>query len=101
MQRGVAAIVIMPFKIIGDGGERSTLFADLMSDDLTNLMGRIGGFRVIARQTAVSYRGQKIDPAAVGKELGIRYLVDGSVEAQGENLRVSVELFAAANGQRR
>jgi TolB-like protein/DNA-binding SARP family transcriptional activator/Tfp pilus assembly protein PilF len=97
---GVAAVLIMPFTVVGDGNERSTLFADLISDDLTNQLGRIGGFRVIARQTAMSYRGQQVDPAAVGKELGVRYLVDGSVEAQGENLRVSVELVDAGSGQR-
>jgi TolB-like protein/Tfp pilus assembly protein PilF len=96
---GVAAIMVAPFSVTDQGNERSRLAADLMSDDLANLIGRVGGFRVVSRQTAGSYRGQRIDPTAVGKTLGIRYLLEGNVAVQDENLRANVELIDTTNGQ--
>src|SRR5207247_643257 len=55
---------------------------------------------VISRQTAAGYRGKRIDPVAVGAELGVHYLLNGRVEAHGEGLRASIELVDTANGSR-
>jgi len=90
--RGLVSIAVLPFTSHGEGGERSETIADMMADDLINIMSRVTGFRVISRQTSRSYRGQGIDAAAIGAELGIRYLLKGSVQALGGQLRVNVEL---------
>jgi len=90
---GITAILVLPFTSVGEPGEQSALSADLMTDDLTNALSRAAGFRVISRQTAMSYRGQQVDPAAVGTELGVHYVLEGRVEAQGSSLRASVELI--------
>jgi TolB-like protein len=89
---GLTAILVLPFTSAGEPGEQSALSADLITDDLTNALSRAAGFRVISRQTAMSYRGQQVDPAAVGIELGVHYVLEGSVEAQGSRLSASVEL---------
>jgi TolB-like protein/DNA-binding SARP family transcriptional activator/Tfp pilus assembly protein PilF len=92
---GVAAILVLPFTVAGEANGRSTSLADLMSGDLTNVLSRVGGFRIISRQTALGFRDARVDPAAVGAELGVRYLLGGSVEATGETLRASIELIEA------
>ena len=50
--RGLVSIAVMPFAVHGEGGERSQTIADVMTDDLTNILSRVPGFRVISRQTA-------------------------------------------------
>jgi DNA-binding SARP family transcriptional activator/TolB-like protein/Tfp pilus assembly protein PilF len=89
---GVVAIAVLPFTGHGEAVEPANLAADMMTDDLTNILSRVGGFRVISRQTSNSYRGQRVDAAALGAELGVRYLVEGSVQMRGDNLRVNAEL---------
>jgi TolB-like protein len=69
---------VLPFTSSGDSGEASR-FADMMTDDLTNLLSRVPGFRVISRNTAEAYRNQRIGAAAIGAELGVRYLLEGRV----------------------
>ncbi|MBV8836810.1 MAG: hypothetical protein JO000_09735, partial [Alphaproteobacteria bacterium] len=97
---GVATILILPFGESGEDNENSRLSADIMTDDLTNAVSRVGGFRVISRQTAATYRGKRVDPKAVGAELGVQYVIEGRVEARGEVLRASVELIDAKSGLR-
>src|SRR5262249_28121601 len=91
--RGLVSIAVLPFAINGEGGERSTTIAAVMTDDLTNMLSRVPGFRVISRQPAESYRGQPVDVAAVGSELRTRYLLNGSVRARDNELSVNVELL--------
>jgi DNA-binding SARP family transcriptional activator/TolB-like protein/Tfp pilus assembly protein PilF len=90
---GITAILVLPFTNVGEPGEQSALSADLITDDLTNALSRAAGFRVISRQTAMSYRGQQVDPAAVGIELGVHYVLEGTVETQGSGLSANVELI--------
>ena len=73
------------------------MIADMMTDELTNTLSRVGNFRVIARQTARSYGGRPIDVAAVGEELGVRYALEGSIRMHDNRLRVAVELIDAAS----
>lgn len=99
-ESGLVAMVVMPFTIAGEGGDGPGLLADVMTDDLTNMLSRVSGLRVISRQTAQSYRGQRVDPAAIGAELGVRYLLEGSVSMRGDQLNVNVELVDAKSRQR-
>jgi TolB-like protein/DNA-binding SARP family transcriptional activator len=89
--KGVVALVVLPFTSYGESGEPSQ-FADMMTDDLTNVLSRIPGIRVISRNTAETYRSQRIDAAAIGAELGVRYLLEGRVSMRESQLRVNVEL---------
>ena len=90
--RGLVSIAVLPFMSHGEGGKRSETIADMMTDDLTNILSRVPGIRVISHQTSRSYRGQAVDVAAIGAELGVRYLLKGSVQAHDSHLRVNVEL---------
>jgi TolB-like protein/DNA-binding SARP family transcriptional activator/Tfp pilus assembly protein PilF len=92
LPKGIIPIVVLPFANPG-GNEPSQLIADMLTDDLTNTLSRIPSFRVISRQTARSYRSQAIDVAKLGSELHVRYVLEGSVRIQDDNLRVNVELI--------
>jgi TolB-like protein/Tfp pilus assembly protein PilF len=89
--KGVVALVVLPFTSYGETGEPSQ-FADMMTDDLTNILSRIPGIRVISRHTAETYRNQRIDSGAIGAELGVRYLLEGRVSMRENQMRVNVEL---------
>jgi TolB-like protein/Tfp pilus assembly protein PilF len=93
--RGVVAIAVLPFTSLGEQGNGAATLAAMMTDDLTDVLSRIGIFRVISRQTASSFAGAAVDAAAVGAELGIRYLLEGSVASRGDVIRVNVSLTDA------
>jgi DNA-binding SARP family transcriptional activator/TolB-like protein/cytochrome c-type biogenesis protein CcmH/NrfG len=88
---GVVAIAARPFEAHDESGEANEVAAAL-SDDLTNNLSRIPTLRVISQSTMNAYRGQPIDAAALGAELGVRYLVEGSISTRDGLLRVNVAL---------
>jgi TolB-like protein/DNA-binding SARP family transcriptional activator/Tfp pilus assembly protein PilF len=92
-ERGLVAIAVLPFTNRPEPGEPSGLIADVMTDDITNMLSRVPGFRVISRQTSNSYRGQRVDAATLGAELGIRYVLEGEVSTRGDSLTVNAELI--------
>ena len=93
--RPVIALAVLPFTAIGeDTALRMT--ADIITEDLTNGLSRVSLLRVISRQTMRSYAGGKIDVAAIGAELGVRYVLEGALRMQGDRLRVHVELIDPA-----
>jgi DNA-binding SARP family transcriptional activator/TolB-like protein len=97
LPNGIIPIVVLPFTGLGDSTDKSLqLAADLLTDDLTNILSRAASFRVISGLTARSYRGQATDVARIGAELQVRYVVSGSVRLQGNDLRVNVELIDPA-----
>jgi TolB-like protein/cytochrome c-type biogenesis protein CcmH/NrfG len=85
---------VLPFTIRGEHDD--TMVADMMTDDLNNMLSRFGEFRVISGQTARSYRGRDVDAATIGKELGVSYLLEGNVSMRGGQLRVNVALVETA-----
>jgi TolB-like protein/DNA-binding SARP family transcriptional activator len=91
--RGVVAIGVLPFTSHAEAGDAPGVVADMMTDDLTYLLSRAPVFRVISRQTMMSYRGQTIDARALGSELGVHYLLEGNVSPRGDVLRVTVGLI--------
>ena len=97
---GIVALVVLPFTVAGEGGEPSALAAAVMTDDLTNVLARISAFRVISRQTALAYRDKRIDAAAIGAELGVRYLLEGSVSLSGDRLHANLALTDTGTRQR-
>jgi TolB-like protein/DNA-binding SARP family transcriptional activator/Tfp pilus assembly protein PilF len=89
---GIVALAVLPFTVAGEGGESSRLMAELIADDLIGVLSRSPGVRVISRQSSATYRGQRVEPAVAGAELGVPYVLSGSADLQGSLLRLRVEL---------
>jgi TolB-like protein len=73
-------------------------FADAVTDDLTTDLSRISDSFVIARNTAFTYKGKSTDVKQIGRDLGVRYVVEGSVRRTGDQVRVNVQLIDAKTG---
>jgi TolB-like protein len=91
------SIVVLPFANIG-GGPEQDYFVDGVTESLTTDLSRISGSFVIARNTAFSYKGKAIDVKQIGRELNVRYVLEGSVQRGGNRLRVNVQLIDAETG---
>jgi TolB-like protein/Tfp pilus assembly protein PilF len=91
------SIVVLPFANIGGDAEQD-YFADGVTESLTTDLSRISGSFVIGRHTAFTYKGKSIDLRQVGRELNVRYILEGSVQRAGSRLRVSVQLISAETG---
>jgi adenylate cyclase len=74
------------------------LVADGLAEDLTTLLARIPGFLVIARNSSFAYKGHTRDIRKIGQELGVRYIVEGSLRPIGNSLRLSTQLIEAESG---
>jgi adenylate cyclase len=90
------SIVVLPFTNLSDDGKQE-YFADGITDDLTTDLSRITGMFVISRNTALTYRNKSVDAKQIGRELGVRYLLDGSVRRSGNQVRVNAQLIDAEN----
>src|SRR5438309_7478561 len=73
-------------------------FADGITDDLTTDLSRISDSFVIARTTAFAYKGKPVDVRQIGRELGVRYVLEGSVRRTGDQVQVNVQLIDAETG---
>ena len=91
------SIVVLPFANIG-GDPEQDYFVDGVTESLTTDLSRIAGSFVIARNTAFSYKGKAVDVKQVGRELNVRYVLEGSVQRGGKRLRVNVQLIDAETG---
>ena len=91
------SIVVLPFANIG-GDPEQDYFVDGVTESLTTDLSRISGSFVIARNTAFSYKGKAIDVKQIGRELNVRYVLEGSVQRGGDRLRVNVQLIDAETG---
>jgi TolB-like protein/DNA-binding winged helix-turn-helix (wHTH) protein len=88
------SIVVLPFKNLSDDREQQ-YFADGVTEDLTTDLSRVEQMFVISRNTAFSYRDKPVDTGQIGRELGVRYVLEGSVQRSANQLRVSVQLSDA------
>jgi TolB-like protein/Tfp pilus assembly protein PilF len=89
--------VVLPFTNIG-GGLEQDYFADGVTESLTTDLSRINGAFVIARNTAFTFKNKAVDVKKVGRELNVRYVLEGSVQRGGNRLRVNVQLISAETG---
>jgi adenylate cyclase len=89
------SIVVLPFTNLSDDREQQ-YFVDGITDDLTTDLSRIAGAFVISRNTAFTYRNKPIDTRQIGRELGVRYALEGSVRRSGSQVRVNAQLIDAA-----
>ena len=94
------SMVVLPFaNLSGDPGQ--DYLVDALTDELTTALARLarlrGGF-VIARNTAMTFKGKPVDVKAIGKDLGVRYVLEGSVQPSGDQVRVNAQLIDAESG---
>ena len=91
------SIVVLPFRnLSGDASE--DYFADGITEDLTSDLSRVAGSFVISRNTAFTFKDKAVDARQVGRELGVRYVLEGSVRRMGGTVRVNAQLIDAGNG---
>ena len=91
------SIVVLPFENLS-GDKEQDYFADGITDDLTTDLSHLGGSFVIARNTAFTYKGKPVDVKQIGRELGVRYLLEGSVRRLGEKVEVNAQLISTETG---
>ena len=88
------SIVVLPFANIG-GDPEQDYFVDGVTESLTTDLSRISGSFVIGRHTAFTYKGKAVDLKQIGRDLNVRYVLEGSVQRGGNRLRVNVQLIDA------
>jgi TolB-like protein len=88
---------VLPFANLSSDPDQE-YFADGITDDLTTDLTRISGSFVIARNTAFTYKGKPVDVKQLGRELGVRYVIEGSVRRTGDRVRANVQLIDAETG---
>ena len=91
------SIVVLPFANIGSDPEQEH-FVDGVTESLTTDLSRMIGSFVIGRNTAFTYKGKHVDLKRVGQELGVRYVLEGSVQRSGNRMRVNVQLIDSETG---
>jgi TolB-like protein/class 3 adenylate cyclase/tetratricopeptide (TPR) repeat protein len=91
------SMVVLPFANIGGDPEQEH-FVDGVTESLTTDLSRIRGAVVIARNTGFAYKGKQLDVKTIGRELNVRYVLEGSVQRSGNRMRVNVQLIDAEMG---
>jgi TolB-like protein/DNA-binding winged helix-turn-helix (wHTH) protein/Flp pilus assembly protein TadD len=91
------SIVVLPFVNLSNDPDQQ-YFADGITDDLTTDLSRITDMFVIARNTAFTYRNKPVNAKQIGRELGVRYLLEGSVQRSGNQVRINAQLVDAETG---
>ena len=91
------SIAILPFANLG-GDPEQDYFSDGIVEDITTALSRNRAFFVIARNSSFTYKGKEIDIKQVGRELGVRYVLEGSVRKSGGRVRVTSQLIDALSG---
>jgi TolB-like protein/class 3 adenylate cyclase len=89
------SIVVLPFTNLSDDREQQ-YFVDGITEDLTADLSRITGMFVISRGTAFTYKDKRVDTKQIGRELCVRYVLEGSVRRLGNQIRISAQLIDAA-----
>lgn len=88
------SIVVLPFKNLNDDRDQQYL-ADAITDDVTTDLSRIADMAVISRNTAFTYRDRPIDTRQIGRDLQVRYVLEGSIRRSGNRIRVNTQLIDA------
>ncbi len=91
------SIAVLPFVNMSSDAEQE-YFVDGMTEDIITALAKFRWFFVIARNSSFTYKGQSIDVVRAGRELGVRYILEGSVRKAGKHLRITVQLVEAETG---
>ena len=92
-----ASIAVLPFEN-GTGNAEHAYLADGLAEELISRLARVSGLKVPARTSSFAYRGRAVDIRTIASELGVATVLEGSVRADGERLRVGVQLIDAGSG---
>jgi adenylate cyclase len=91
------SIAVLPFENIS-GDPEQEYFADGMAEEIITALSRCAWLFVIARNSSFTYKGKNVDIRQVGRELGVRYVLEGSVRKGGDKIRFTAQLIEAASG---
>lgn len=97
--QGQVSLAVLPFAHPGSQDDHIALAAEILADDLNGVLSRSSALRVISRQTSRTYRDTAAEPAAIGAELRVRYLLRGSIKSEQDALLVDTELFDTKEGR--
>jgi adenylate cyclase len=92
------SIAVLPFDNMSEDPEQE-FFADGISEDLITALSKIRWFFIIARNSSFTYKGQAVEVTRVAEELGVRYVIEGSVRKAGKRVRISAQLIDAITGR--
>ena len=91
------SVAILPFVNLS-GDEKQEFFSDGMTEEITSALAKVPGLAVIGRTSAFQFKGENKDMRAIGKVLGAKNLIEGSVRKAGDQVRITVQLIKAADG---
>jgi len=94
---GPPSLAVLPLRVIG-GQQDDAEFADGMAEELITVLSRVRSFFVLARNSSFTLRGREITPREAGRELGVRYVLTGSIRRADARMRVNFELDDTADG---
>src|SRR5712671_4482394 len=94
------SIAVLPFANLS-GDPQQDYFSDGITEDITTELARFSELMVIGRNSAFQYKGKAVDLRQVGRELGARYLLEGSVRRSGDRIRITAQLIDAVIGAHR
>jgi len=94
------SIAVLPFANL-NGDPQQDYFSDGITEDITTELSRFSELMVIARNSAFQYKGKAVDIRQVGRELGARYVLEGSVRRSGDRIRITAQLIDAVAGAHR
>jgi TolB-like protein/class 3 adenylate cyclase len=92
------SIAVLPFNNMSDDPQQE-YFSDGISEDIITDLSKISGLIVIARNSSFTYKGKTVNVQQIGQDLGVRYLLEGSVRKAGDQMRINAQLIDASNGQ--
>jgi TolB-like protein/rhodanese-related sulfurtransferase len=92
------SLAVLPFDSLGGSSENS-YFADGMTDDMITDLSKLSGILIIARNSSWTYKGKSVKVQQVAKDLGVRYVLQGSVRREGDTVRINAQLVDALGGQ--
>ncbi|SDR29184.1 adenylate cyclase [Rhizobiales bacterium GAS113] len=92
------SLAVLPFQNMSGDSEQQ-YFADGMVDDIITALSRVPSLFVIARNSTFTYKGRAVDVRQVGRELGVRYVLEGAVRRSGDRLRITGQLIEAESGR--
>src|SRR5437763_3036889 len=94
------SIAVLPFvNMSGDAAQE--YFSDGMTEDLITDLSKLSGLFVIARNSVFTYKGKAVKPEQVSRELGVHYVLEGSVRKAGDRVRITAQLVEASTGYHR
>jgi TolB-like protein len=91
------AIAVLPFVNLS-GDPKQDYFSDGLTEDILTELSRARGLRVLARNTTFQYKGKAVDVSKLGRDLGVRYVLEGSIQRTSDRIRVSAQLIDAETG---